>query len=188
MGGVGKTSLSCAVAPGLADAGKRVLLVSTDPASNLGEMPSARLSDQATPVPGAPRLFAMNIDPAKAAKAYRARVIDHLGPEAGAAQKATLREQLSGACTTEGRATRLRMVWRAITQRFWHNCRQTLPRFPAARCRSGRSIWSGCQRCAHSVGRTRWRRTERRSRQTPTNPALPRWWMIWQTPVAGWSW
>ncbi len=100
-GGVGKTSLSCAVALGLADAGKRVLLVSTDPASNLDEMLGAKLSDQPTAVPGAPRLFAMNIDPDKAAEDYRARVIDQLGLEAGDAEKATVREQLSGACTIE---------------------------------------------------------------------------------------
>lgn len=100
-GGVGKTSLSCAVALGLADAGKRVLLVSTDPASNLDEMLGTTLSDQPTAVPGAPRLFAMNIDPDKAAEDYRARVIDQLGPEAGEAEKATVREQLSGACTIE---------------------------------------------------------------------------------------
>jgi hypothetical protein len=33
-GGVGKTSLACAMAVALADSGKRVLLISTDPASN----------------------------------------------------------------------------------------------------------------------------------------------------------
>ncbi|WP_431301203.1 arsenical pump-driving ATPase [Tabrizicola sp. BL-A-41-H6] len=100
-GGVGKTSLSCAVALGLADAGKRVLLVSTDPASNLDEMLGATLSDQPTAIPGAAGLFAMNIDPDKAAEAYRARVIDQLGPDVGEDEKATVREQLSGACTIE---------------------------------------------------------------------------------------
>lgn len=100
-GGVGKTSLSCAVALALADAGKRVLLVSTDPASNLDEMLGTALADRPTPVAGAATLFAMNIDPDAAAEDYRARVIGQLGPEAGEAEKATVREQLSGACTIE---------------------------------------------------------------------------------------
>lgn len=100
-GGVGKTSLSCAIALSLADSGKRVLLVSTDPASNLDEMLGVALSDRPTEVPGAPGLLAMNIDPDKAAEDYRLRVIDQLGPAADEAERATVREQLSGACTTE---------------------------------------------------------------------------------------
>lgn len=100
-GGVGKTSLSCAVALSLADRGKRVLLVSTDPASNLDEMLGVALSDQPKPVPGASGLFAMNIDPDKAAEDYRARVMDQMGPEATEDDRITVREQLSGACTIE---------------------------------------------------------------------------------------
>lgn len=61
-GGVGKTSLACACALALADAGKRVLLVSTDPASNLDEMLGVALSDRPRAVPGAPGLDALNID------------------------------------------------------------------------------------------------------------------------------
>lgn len=100
-GGVGKTSLSCAVALSLADQGKRVLLVSTDPASNLDEMLGVTLSDRASPIPGAASLFALNIDPDKAAEDYRGRVLDQLGPDATTDEKATVREQLSGACTIE---------------------------------------------------------------------------------------
>jgi arsenite-transporting ATPase len=100
-GGVGKTSLSCAVAVSLADQGKRVLLVSTDPASNLDEMLGAQLSNSPTAITAAANLFAMNIDPVKAAEEYRARVIGQLDPEAGDAEKAAVREQLSGACTIE---------------------------------------------------------------------------------------
>lgn len=100
-GGVGKTSLSCAVALSLADAGKRVLLVSTDPASNLDEMLGTRLSDWPTAIAGADRLSAMNIDPDRAAEAYRARVLDQLEPGTSDADKSTVREQLSGACTIE---------------------------------------------------------------------------------------
>ena len=66
-GGVGKTSLACATAVALADRGKRVLLVSTDPASNLDEVLGTKLGHQPTPVPGVPRLWALNIDPEAAA-------------------------------------------------------------------------------------------------------------------------
>ena len=100
-GGVGKTSLSAAVALQLAGAGKKVLLVSTDSASNLDEMLGVPLSNQPTPVPGAPGLSVLNIDPDAAADAYRQRVIQQMSQEASAAEISTVREQLSGACTTE---------------------------------------------------------------------------------------
>lgn len=100
-GGVGKTSLACACALSLADAGRRVLLVSTDPASNLDEMLGAALSDRPRAIPGAPGLDALNIDPDAAAEAYRRRVIDQMPAESTDAERGTVREQLSGACTTE---------------------------------------------------------------------------------------
>ena len=81
-GGVGKTSLACATATGLADPGLRVLIVSTDPASNLDEMLEVTLGDQPTPVPHVARLYAMNIDPEAASESYRTRVIGQLGPAA----------------------------------------------------------------------------------------------------------
>jgi arsenite-transporting ATPase len=100
-GGVGKTSLACAVAVSLAQRGKKVLLVSTDPASNLDEVLGVRLSGEPTAVPGAEGLFALNIDPEAAAKAYRDRVI---APYRGVLPDASINsmeEQLSGACTVE---------------------------------------------------------------------------------------
>lgn len=100
-GGVGKTSLSAAVSLQLADAGKKVLLVSTDSASNLDEMLGVPLSNQPTPVPGAPGLSVLNIDPDAAAEAYRQRVIQQMSQEASYAEISTVKEQLSGACTTE---------------------------------------------------------------------------------------
>lgn len=100
-GGVGKTSLSCASSIALADRGLRVLLVSTDPASNLDEMLGVALSDTPKQVPQVQGLFAMNIDPEVAAAGYRTRVLDQLGPDASATQISTVQEQLSGACTTE---------------------------------------------------------------------------------------
>ena len=100
-GGVGKTSLSTAVALHLADCGEKVLLVSTDSASNLDEMLGVPLSNHPTPVPGAPGLSVLNIDPDAAAEAYRQRVIDQMAREATTEEISTVREQLSGACTTE---------------------------------------------------------------------------------------
>ncbi len=100
-GGVGKTSLSSATALSLADAGAKVLLVSTDAASNLDEMLGIELRNIPTPVPGAPGLSVLNIDPDTAAESYRRRVLAQMGTDATDAERATVREQLSGACTTE---------------------------------------------------------------------------------------
>jgi len=100
-GGVGKTSLSAATAIYLADAGKRVLLVSTDAASNLDEMLGVTLSNHPTDVPGVVGLSLLNIDPDDAAQAYRLRVLDQMGVEASEQERSTVLEQLSGACTTE---------------------------------------------------------------------------------------
>lgn len=100
-GGVGKTSLSTAAAIALADAGRQVLLVSTDAASNLDEMLGVPLSNQPVAVPGVPGLHLLNIDPDTAAEAYRQRVLAQLEATATSDERATVREQLSGACTTE---------------------------------------------------------------------------------------
>ena len=100
-GGVGKTSLSTAVALTLADAGKKVLLVSTDAASNLDEMLGIDLRNIPTTVPNAPGLNVLNIDPDTAAESYRQRVLSQMGVSASQAELSTVREQLSGACTTE---------------------------------------------------------------------------------------
>jgi arsenite-transporting ATPase len=100
-GGVGKTSLSTATALTLADSGKRVLLVSTDPASNLDEMLGIPLRNRPVPVPGVLGLSVLNIDPDTAADSYRARVLAQLAATAPEVERDTVREQLSGACTTE---------------------------------------------------------------------------------------
>jgi arsenite-transporting ATPase len=100
-GGVGKTTLACAAAIRLADRGARVLLVSTDPASNLDEMLGARLGSRPTAVAGVAGLEAMNVDPQVAADDYRRRA---LGPYEGVVSEtemATMREELAGACTVE---------------------------------------------------------------------------------------
>ena len=100
-GGVGKTSLACATAVSLADAGKRVLLVSTDPASNVGQVFGIKIGNQVTAIDAVPRLFALEIDPPAAAETYRERIV---GPVRGVLPDSIVKgieEQLSGACTTE---------------------------------------------------------------------------------------
>lgn len=100
-GGVGKTSLACATAVRLADEGKRVLLVSTDPASNVGQVFGMAIGSAIKPVENVPRLFALEIDPQAAAQRYRDRIA---GPVRGVLPDAVVKgieEQLSGACTTE---------------------------------------------------------------------------------------
>jgi len=100
-GGVGKTSIACASALELADAGKQVLLVSTDPASNVGQVFGIDIGNQITAIPAVSGLAALEIDPQAAAQAYRDRIV---GPVRGVLPDSIVKgieEQLSGACTTE---------------------------------------------------------------------------------------
>lgn len=100
-GGVGKTSLSCAAGLAMAEAGKKVLIVSTDPASNLDEVLGVGLSQAPTAIPGAPGLFALNIDPEAAARAYRERMVAPYRGILPPAAIQSMEEQFSGACTVE---------------------------------------------------------------------------------------
>jgi arsenite-transporting ATPase len=100
-GGVGKTSLACATAVQLADAGKRVLLVSTDPASNVGQVFGVAIGNKMTPIMEVPGLSGLEIDPQAAAQIYRDKIV---GPVRGILPDSVVKgieEQLSGACTTE---------------------------------------------------------------------------------------
>lgn len=100
-GGVGKTSLACACALWLAEHGRRVLLVSTDPASNVGQVFGVSIGNQITALPAAPGLSALEIDPPAAAAAYRERMLAPVRGVLPDAVVAGIAEQLSGACTTE---------------------------------------------------------------------------------------
>ncbi len=82
-GGVGKTSVACATAVTLAEQGKRVLLVSTDPASNVGQVLGLTIGNTITAIDGAPGLSALEIDPEQAAEAYRPEPPRSLGPTTG---------------------------------------------------------------------------------------------------------
>lgn len=100
-GGVGKTTLACATAVALADSGKVVLLVSTDPASNLKDVLESPVDESINPVKKIQNLFAVNIDPEKSAEEYRNRVTQPLESLASKEEIKKIREDLSGACTTE---------------------------------------------------------------------------------------
>lgn len=100
-GGVGKTSLACATALGFHDEGRKVLLVSTDPASNVGQVFETPIGNRVTPIAQLAGLDAIEINPEEAAAQYRERIV---GPMRGVLPEKALKgieEQLSGACTTE---------------------------------------------------------------------------------------
>lgn len=145
-GGVGKTSMACATAVQLADRGLRVLLVSTDPASNLDEVLGAQLRKDPTPIESVPNLLAMNIDPEAAAQEYRERMV---GPYRGVLPDAAVRsmeEQFSGACTLEIAAfdefSRL-LGNNTATNDFDHVVFDTAPTGHTLRLLTLPSAWSG---------------------------------------------
>lgn len=145
-GGVGKTSLACAAALHLAGLGKRTLIVSTDPASNLDEVFGTTLGSEPTPIEGAANLHGANLDPEAAALAYREKIV---GPFRGKLPDAVIRnmeEQFSGACTTEIAAfdefVRL-MADPKATESFDHIVFDTAPTGHTLRLLSLPSAWSG---------------------------------------------
>jgi arsenite-transporting ATPase len=145
-GGVGKTSVACATAIALADRGRRVLLVSTDPASNLDEVLETELVSTPTAIRTVPRLSALNIDPEAAALAYRERMV---APYRGVLPDAAIRsieEQLSGACTVEIAAfdefSKL-LGAEAATQDFDHVLFDTAPTGHTLRLLELPAAWTG---------------------------------------------
>jgi arsenite-transporting ATPase len=145
-GGVGKTSIACASAIQLAAAGQRVLLVSTDPASNVGQVFGITIGNQITAIPSVARLSALEIDPQAAAQAYRDRIV---GPVRGKLPDSVVKgieEQLSGACTTEIAAfdefTAL-LIDSALTHDFEHIIFDTAPTGHTIRMLQLPGAWSG---------------------------------------------
>src|SRR5450631_2810530 len=145
-GGVGKTSIACATAIQLADAGQRVLLVSTDPASNVGQVFGISIGNHITSIPAVRGLAALEIDPQAAAQAYRDRIV---GPVRGVLPESVVKgieEQLSGACTTEIAAfdefTAL-LTNGALTTDFDHIIFDTAPTGHTIRLLQLPGAWSG---------------------------------------------
>jgi len=145
-GGVGKTSIACATAIQLAEAGNRVLLVSTDPASNVGQVFGIAIGNNITAVPAVPNLSALEIDPQASAQAYRDRIVN---PVRGILPDDVVRgieEQLSGACTTEIAAfdefTAL-LIDSPITDNYDHIIFDTAPTGHTIRLLQLPGAWSG---------------------------------------------
>jgi arsenite-transporting ATPase len=145
-GGVGKTSLACTTALNLAEAGRNVLLVSTDPASNVGQVLEMEIGSRITPIPQIAGLDAIEIDPEKAAAQYRERIV---GPMRGVLPDKALKgveEQLSGACTTEIAAfdefTAL-LTDRDLIDRYEHVIFDTAPTGHTIRLLQLPGAWSG---------------------------------------------
>jgi arsenite-transporting ATPase len=145
-GGVGKTSIACATAIELAEAGKRILLVSTDPASNVGQVFGIKIGNNITAIPSVANLSALEIDPQAAAQLYRDRIV---GPVRGKLPDAVVKgieEQLSGACTTEIAAfdefTSL-LVDDKLTSEYDHVIFDTAPTGHTIRLLQLPGAWSG---------------------------------------------
>jgi len=145
-GGVGKTSLACATAMALAQADKRILLVSTDPASNVGQVFGVGIGNRITDIPSVTNLSALEIDPQGAAQAYRDRIV---GPARGVLPDSVVKgmeEQLSGACTTEIAAfdefTEL-LTDAQLQARFEHIVFDTAPTGHTIRLLQLPGAWSG---------------------------------------------
>ena len=100
-GGVGKTSIACATAVGLADNGKKILLISTDPASNLQDVFNQTLNGHGTDIQEVPGLTVVNLDPEEAAAEYRESVIAPFRGQLPESVIQNMEEQLSGSCTVE---------------------------------------------------------------------------------------
>jgi len=145
-GGVGKTSIACGTAVHLAGAGRRVLLVSTDPASNVGQVFGINIGNHVTAVPEVANLSALEIDPQAAAQAYRDRIV---APVRGVLPEGVVKgieEQLSGACTTEIAAfdefTAL-LTDEALTADYEHIIFDTAPTGHTIRLLQLPGAWSG---------------------------------------------
>lgn len=145
-GGVGKTSMACATAVQLAGEGFRVLLVSTDPASNLHDVLATEITNEPTPINGAPNLHAMNIDPAESARQYRERMVDPYRGVLPDAAVASMEEQFSGSCTLEIAAfdefSRL-LGDDSATSQYDHVIFDTAPTGHTLRLLTLPSAWSG---------------------------------------------
>ena len=145
-GGVGKTSIACATAIQLAEAGNRILLVSTDPASNVGQVFGITIGNNITAVSAVANLSALEIDPQAAAQSYRDRIVNPVRGILPDDVVKGIEEQLSGACTTEIAAfdefTAL-LIDSPITDNYDHIIFDTAPTGHTIRLLQLPGAWSG---------------------------------------------
>jgi len=145
-GGVGKTTIAAAAAVRLADAGQRVLLVSTDPASNLADVLGAPTGGQhPVPLTAVPRLEVLDLDPQLAADSYRERVLTPYRGVLPTDELAAFTEQLAGACTVEVAAfdTFARLLTDAdVRDRYDHVVFDTAPTGHTLRLLALPAAWS----------------------------------------------
>lgn len=145
-GGVGKTSIACATAIQLAESGNQVLLVSTDPASNVGQVFGITIGNNITVVPAVANLSALEIDPQAAAQGYRDRIVNPVRGVLPDDVVKGIEEQLSGACTTEIAAfdefTAL-LIDSPITDKYDHIIFDTAPTGHTIRLLQLPGAWSG---------------------------------------------
>ncbi|WP_420974637.1 arsenical pump-driving ATPase [Bacillus thuringiensis] len=145
-GGVGKTSTACATAITLADMGKQVLLISTDPASNLQDVFEIELTNKPKVIPSVPNLQVANLDPERAAHEYKERVVGPYRGKLPDAVIATMEEQLSGACTVEMAAFdefSTLLTNKELTSKFDHIIFDTAPTGHTLRLLQLPTAWSG---------------------------------------------
>lgn len=145
-GGVGKTSTACATAITLADMGKQVLLISTDPASNLQDVFEIELTNKPKEIPSVPNLQVANLDPETAALEYKERVVGPYRGKLPDAVIATMEEQLSGACTVEMAAFdefSTVLTNKELTSKFDHIIFDTAPTGHTLRLLQLPTAWSG---------------------------------------------
>lgn len=145
-GGVGKTSTACATAITLADMGKQVLLISTDPASNLQDVFEIELTNKPKEIPSVPNLQVANLDPETAAHEYKEHVVGPYRGKLPDAVIATMEEQLSGACTVEMAAFdefSTLLTNKELTSKFDHIIFDTAPTGHTLRLLQLPTAWSG---------------------------------------------
>ncbi|MDH8001252.1 arsenical pump-driving ATPase [Bacillus cereus] len=145
-GGVGKTSTACATAITFADMGKQVLLISTDPASNLQDVFEIELTNKPKEIPSVPNLQVANLDPETAAHEYKERVVGPYRGKLPDAVIATMEEQLSGACTVEMAAFdefSTLLTNKELTSKFDHIIFDTAPTGHTLRLLQLPTAWSG---------------------------------------------
>ncbi len=144
-GGVGKTTIAAATALALSEGGRRVLVVSTDPASNLDDVFETQVGTAPTSIPGAELLWAMNVDPQAAVRVYRERVIAPYRGHAPDEELRAIEEQLSGQCTVEVAAFdqfALLLADPALTAEYEHVVFDTAPTGHTLRLLSLPEAWS----------------------------------------------